>query len=353
MLNNSGMQWLLRFVSCLLVTFTILPIQQCYGQLTLEQMRIVSTRTNESHFDNVLKSILKPRIVGTATHGEVKRSIINELKTLGFTVELDEFNQKAPHFGMLKFTNIVGKLNPSADKYLALACHYDSKYFREHAFVGAVDSAVPCAMMLNLAKTTESALKLLRNNTDLSLMLLFFDGEEAFRKWSATDSLYGSKHLATKWTTAPYVSKALGKSMREIDRVQLLVLLDLIGSEEPKFYNFFPNTRNYHRRLSKIENSLRQSKLLVKDPKSGTMFLDQTLYNRIEDDHLPFLKRNIPVLHLIPVPFPKHWHKPEDNEANLSRPTIKNINAILRIFMLEHLTFCNSKYGRSVQTCLQ
>uniref|UniRef100_A0A182T2R8 glutaminyl-peptide cyclotransferase n=1 Tax=Anopheles maculatus TaxID=74869 RepID=A0A182T2R8_9DIPT len=111
---SSGMEWL-RIVSCLLVTFTILPIQQCYGQLTLDQMRIVSTRTNESHFDSMLKSILKPRIVGTATHSEVKRSIIQELKTLGFTVELDEFNQKAPHFGMLKFINIVGKLNPAAD----------------------------------------------------------------------------------------------------------------------------------------------------------------------------------------------------------------------------------------------
>lgn len=345
--------WLLGLVSCLLVTFTVWPMQQCNGQLTLEQMKIVATRTNETHFDGVLKSILKPRIVGTATHGEVKRSIIGELKSLGFTVELDEFNQKAPHFGILKFTNIIGKLNPDADKYLALACHYDSKYFREHAFVGAVDSAVPCAVMLNLAKTTESALKLLRNNTDLSLMLLFFDGEEAFRKWSATDSLYGSRHLATKWTTAPYVSKNLAKSMREIDRVQLLVLLDLIGSENPKFYNFFSNTRNYHRRLSKIESSLREQKLLLKDPKSGTMFVDQTLYSRVEDDHLPFLKRNIPVLHLIPVPFPKHWHKPEDNEANLSRTTIKNINSVLRIFMIEHLTFCNSKYGRSLQTCLQ
>ncbi|XP_052860135.1 glutaminyl-peptide cyclotransferase-like [Anopheles cruzii] len=345
--------WSIHFFSCLFVTFTLGPVLQIDGQLTLDQMRIVATRTNESHFDAVLKSILKPRIVGTATHVEVKRSIIGELKSLGFSVELDEFNQKTPHFGMLRFTNIIGKLNPDADKYLTLGCHYDSKYFREHAFVGAVDSAVPCALMLNLAKTTEAALQLLRNNTDLSLMLLFFDGEEAFRKWSATDSLYGSRHLATKWTTAPYVSKTLSKSMREIDRVQLLVLLDLIGAADPKFYNFFPNTRNHHRRLSKIETSLRSNKLFVKDAQSGPMFLDQTLYNRIEDDHLPFLKRNIPVLHLIPVPFPKHWHKPEDNEANLSRTTIKNVNAVLRVFMMEFLTFCNSKYGRPLQSCLQ
>lgn len=29
-------------------------------------------------------------------------------------------------------------------------------------------------------------------------MLIFFDGEEAFKTWSKTDSLYGSRHLAEK-----------------------------------------------------------------------------------------------------------------------------------------------------------
>ncbi|XP_058832462.1 glutaminyl-peptide cyclotransferase-like [Topomyia yanbarensis] len=335
-----------------LVTFTRWPIQQVDAQFSVDQMRVVCKSNNDTHLRQTLKKILKPRIVGTATHDEVKRYIVDQLKQLHFIVELDEFNDKTPHFGRLKFSNIIGKLNPAADKYLTLACHYDSKYFREHAFVGAADSAVPCAMMLNLAKTTESALKLLRNNTDLSLMLLFFDGEEAFRKWSATDSLYGSRHLANKWTTMPFVSKTLGKSMREIDRIQLMILLDLIGEENPKFYSFFDSTRNHHRRLSNIESSLRKNKLLLKDPKSNGMFVDKSTYSRIEDDHLPFLKRSIPILHLIPVPFPKHWHKPEDNEENLSLKTIGNINMILRVFMLEHLTYCNSKYGRSPSTCL-
>lgn len=336
----------------LLMTFAQWPTQQVSAQFSMDQLRVVSKSNNDTHLRQTLKAILKPRIVGTATHDEVKRYIVAELQRLQFTVEMDEFNDKTPHFGRLKFSNIVGKLNPDADKFLTLACHYDSKYFREHAFVGAVDSAVPCAMMLNLVQTTESALDLLRNNTDLSLMLVFFDGEEAFRKWSATDSLYGSRHLATKWTTMPYVSSRMGKSMREIDRVQLMVLLDLIGGENPKFYSFFDNTRNYHRRLSEIEASLRKNRLLLKDPKSTEMFVDQNAFSRIEDDHLPFLKRNIPILHLIPIPFPKHWHKPEDNEANVNMRTVGNINMVMRVFMLEYLTYCNSKYGKPLAVCM-
>ncbi|XP_055609587.1 glutaminyl-peptide cyclotransferase-like isoform X2 [Uranotaenia lowii] len=314
-------------------------------------MRVVSKSNNDTHFRQALKQILKPRIVGTASHDEVKRYLVQELQRLQFDVQLDEFNDKTPHFGRLKFTNIIAKLNPAADKYLTLACHYDSKYFREHAFVGAIDSAVPCAMMLNLAKTTESALDLLRNNTDLSLMLVFFDGEEAFRKWSATDSLYGSRHLAKKWTTNPYVARS-GKSMREIDRVQLMVLLDLIGGENPKFYSFFDNTKNYHKRLSAIESSLRSNRLLLKDPKGSEIFVDRKSSSRIEDDHLPFLKRNIPILHMIPIPFPAQWHKPEDTEANVNFRSVANINMIMRVFMLEYLTFCNSQYGEPLGTCL-
>ena len=31
---------------------------------------------------------------------------------------------------------------------------------------------------------------------DYSLQLIFMDGEEAFRDWTATDSLYGARQLA-------------------------------------------------------------------------------------------------------------------------------------------------------------
>ena len=39
-----------------------------------------------------------------------------------------------------------------AQHRVVFACHYDSKQFDNFEFLGAVDSAVPCAMLLDLAK---------------------------------------------------------------------------------------------------------------------------------------------------------------------------------------------------------
>lgn len=43
------------------------------------------------------------------------------------------------------------------------------------------------------------------------------------------------------------------------------------------------------------------------------------------------------VLHLIPSPFPTVWHTFDDNEQNLDRATIQNLNKILQVFVLEYL----------------
>lgn len=84
--------------------------------------------------------------------------LINHMEDLGWQVELDSFSANTP-IGRLPFTNIVARLNPDAPRYLVLACHYDSKLMREGSFIGATDSAVPCAMMLHLASAMAVSLK--------------------------------------------------------------------------------------------------------------------------------------------------------------------------------------------------
>lgn len=81
------------------------------------------------------------------------------MSALGWTVESDLFEANTPLFGKLEFENIIVKLNPNAKRYLALACHFDSKYTRERNFVGATDSAVPCAQMINLATVMNDVLQ--------------------------------------------------------------------------------------------------------------------------------------------------------------------------------------------------
>ncbi|NWV35806.1 QPCTL protein, partial [Grantiella picta] len=54
-----------------------------------------------------------------------------------------------------------------------------------------------CALLLELASALDTHLQQ-RGGQDppVTLQLLFLDGEEAFGEWSATDSLYGARHLA-------------------------------------------------------------------------------------------------------------------------------------------------------------
>ncbi|XP_061399615.1 glutaminyl-peptide cyclotransferase [Musca vetustissima] len=286
---------------------------------------------DNAHFNKTLANILQPRVVGSTGHTNVRKFIVSELNSLGFTTEIDSFSQKVPIFGNVTFSNIVGVINPKANDFLALACHYDSKYFpNDPNFVGATDSAVPCAMMLNTAKTLQPYLqKDFKNRQDLGLMLIFFDGEEAFREWTNDDSVYGSKHLAKK-----YSNTKLKSNIRHIDRIEVLVLLDLLGAPNPKFYSFYGNTDGLHRSLSDIERQLAKQKMLEGN---NLMFMNRPAQGFVDDDHRPFLQENVPILHIIPNPFPKVWHTPNDNVANLHWPTMHNFNKIFRTFVYEYL----------------
>lgn len=73
-------------------------------------------------------------------------------------------------------------------------------------FVGATDSAAPCAILLDVAEALNPLLNnhkaLLREEEDehednpaayTTLQLIFFDGEEAFKDWTHSDSIYGAR----------------------------------------------------------------------------------------------------------------------------------------------------------------
>ena len=68
---------------------------------------------------------------------------------------MDEFDDATP-LGTKRFTNIIATLNPNAPRRLILAAHYDSKYFPDDGsgryFLAATDSAIPCAMLIEIAK---------------------------------------------------------------------------------------------------------------------------------------------------------------------------------------------------------
>lgn len=84
---------------------------------------------------------------------------------------------------------------------LALVAHYDSK-FTPKGFIGAIDSAAPCAMIMHVARSIDAALtkKWADGSGDdfdaehKGVQILLLDGEEAFQSWTDTDSLYGARY---------------------------------------------------------------------------------------------------------------------------------------------------------------
>lgn len=308
------------------------------AKLSKSQIAALSDLSNVTHIDQVLDNICVVRIVGTPEHTTVKNYIKKSMTDLGWAVESDSFEDNTPIFGTLKFENIIAKLNVNAKRYLALACHYDSKYTRKRDFVGATDSAVPCAQMINLAEVMKDNLNSVKDN-DVSLMFIFFDGEEALKEWGPRDSIYGARHLAKMWHSN-YSTYQLGERISELDKIDLLLLLDLIGAPDPTFYNYFSNTEKWYSLLVSVENklaSLRKLESYSYGHPAQAYFQPYSMEANIQDDHIPFLDRNVPVLHLIPYPFPKVWHKPSDNRDNIDMSTVENLNKILRTFVASYL----------------
>lgn len=306
------------------------------GRLVDNQIATLSNLSNVTHMNEILDNICIVRIVGTPEHVKVRQYIKKSMRDLGWTVESDVFKADTPIFGKLEFENIIAKLNPNAKRYLALACHFDSKYTRERDFVGATDSAVPCAQMINLATVMNSYFN---KQQDISLMLIFFDGEEAFEEWGPNDSIYGAKHLAQKWhnNKTAYDNR---NYFSELDKMDMLVLLDLLGAPDPTFYNYFENTEKWYSLLVNTEKKLanmRKFESYTYNKPKQSYFQPYSFQPHIEDDHIPFLRKDVPILHLIPIPFPTSWHKTSDNRHNIDLKTTENLNKILRLFVASYL----------------
>ncbi|PNJ40928.1 glutaminyl-peptide cyclotransferase-like protein isoform X2 [Pongo pygmaeus] len=171
-----------------------------------------------------------------------------------------------------------------------------------------------------------------RKAAPVTLQLLFLDGEEALKEWGPKDSLYGSRHLAQLLESIPH-----SPGPTRIQAIELFMLLDLLGAPNPTFYSHFPRTVRWFHRLRSIEKRLHRLNLLQSHPQEVMYFQPGEPFGSVEDDHIPFLRRGVPVLHLISTPFPAVWHTPADTEANLHPPTVHNLSRILAVFLAEYL----------------
>jgi len=301
-----------------------------------------------NNFNKHLNKILIPRVPGTKGSQLVREHIKKSMEDLGWNVQIQSFTDKNNRAlgRSVSFNNIIATLDENAPRRLLIACHYDSK-LTPNGFLGATDSAVPCAQMINLATVMKDELNAQkRKDSEVTLQLVFFDGEEAFKRWTSTDSIYGSRHLANAWQKETgYRYKGFPtQGDNTLGRIDIFMLLDLLGTNdpEPTITSSQSSTHSWYKRLRANEDMLmknRQKYGILQGTKKRYFVTNgnKARFTGVEDDHKPFERRGVPILHVIATPFPNEWHKIGDNLSTVHLPTVEKLNKIFRLFVAEYL----------------
>jgi hypothetical protein len=103
----------------------------------------------------------------------------------------------------------------------------------------------------------------------------------------------------------------------EISTIEHLILLDLLGAPNPVIRSFFPDTGWLYDEMINAETKLRDNGFFnVEGKPSGdgsSWFIPRSgsdsAFGWIEDDHIPFIRHGVNILHIITNPFPSVWHK--------------------------------------------
>jgi glutaminyl-peptide cyclotransferase len=152
--------------------------------------------------DSLLSKILVPRPPQSANLAKAQNLLKAHFAALGWHEFQDRFTAETPE-GQVEFVNLVFTHDPEAERKLVLAAHLDSKVTPE-SFIGATDSAAPCAILADIALALDPLLDEQQRRVQgegaedgeeprTTLQVVFFDGEEAFRDWTKTDSIYGAR----------------------------------------------------------------------------------------------------------------------------------------------------------------
>ncbi|WVW80090.1 hypothetical protein I302_102063 [Kwoniella bestiolae CBS 10118] len=309
-----------------------------------------------------LGKLLIPRASGSQNNTLVQNYISSVFTNLGWHEEKTPFRGTTP-IGDIDFQNLIYTFDPSAPRKIIIAAHFDSKWFPDfpaNQFIGATDSAAPVSMILDLAEfltpllnqrkgRVDSGRGILKRDFDeeevaeTTIQFVLFDGEEAFRDWTATDSIYGARHLAELWqntflpSSHPLNKRRLSPSPSVLNTIDHLVLLDLLGNKHSMIYSYFRETDWLHAKMKSADERLQHEGLVEVEKGEKEWFGDMRMRGGIGDDHLPFLHRGVSIFHVISNPFPKVWHTLADDASALSLPALRRWNRILRVFSCEYL----------------
>jgi glutaminyl-peptide cyclotransferase len=230
-----------------------------------------------------------PRIPGSEAHAKTIDWIQQELKTSGWTVELQETTyQNQP------VRNVIAKRGDGKSPWVILVAHFDSRMKADRdpnpenqakPVPGANDGASGAAVLLELARV-------LPKDLEKQVWLAFIDSEDQgdLPGW---DWILGSRAFAESLANKP----------------DAVVVIDMIGDANlniPKERNSTPDL------VAEIWEVAAQ--------RGHTQFLPQAGYAML-DDHTPFLERGMRAIDIIDFDY-NYWHTAEDTADKVSAESL-------------------------------
>jgi glutaminyl-peptide cyclotransferase len=252
--------------------------------------------------------LLGPRPAGSAALAATRAYITKQMAASGLAVTEQPFTAQTP-LGPVKMVNLQLRLPGRRTDRILITGHYDTKLFREFAFVGASDAASSAAMLMELARVLKG------RPHEFTYEFVWFDGEEATcRDWDecgkpgAPDNTYGSRY---------YVDTA--KKAGTAASIKAMILLDMVGARDLKL-------RKDSEFAAAWLNDLVWA--TAKKMGHGATFID--LNGDVGgDDHQPFSQAGIPTIDLIDLHDYPQWHTKDDDLAHVAAGSLQIVGDVL------------------------
>jgi Zn-dependent M28 family amino/carboxypeptidase len=209
-------------------------------------------------------------------------------------VEEDTFTANTP-IGAVPMRNFIVRFPGKKNGVIVLSTHYETNYYLKNInFVGANDGASTTGLLMAIADQ-------LRGKTleGYSVWLVFFDGEEAIRNWTDSDSTYGSRHLAAKW----------GRD-GTLGRIKAFLLADMIGDKDLDIQRESQSTGWLVSLVGQAAHKFGYDRYFFQKEEP------------VSDDHLPFVRRGVPSIDIIDIDY-----GPDDSYHHTVQDTMDKISA--------------------------
>lgn len=284
-------------------------------------VEVKASFNGDSAYSLVKKQVeMGPRVPGTAAHAACAEFLEAFLGQYCDTAFVQRGRVTTWDNTPLDISNIIGVINPAAERRILLLAHWDCRPWADHDPVpgkrrnpvpGANDGASGVAVLLQLAREFSA------DKPAIGVDILLVDAED----WGNPGGDDDSWALGTQfWTASPH---------RSVSEYQYAILLDMVGTHNARFKKdyysmaYAPDVMNFVWQTAR-ENGL------------GDFFVNEDGFG-ITDDHLYINRAGIKCIDIIDqnnsgtgTGFFPQWHTTADDMGVISAATLRAVGTCLK-----------------------